>query len=257
MKDTKGLPQKCIYKALQEAASRARTFQSHHLAPLQEQSRALSFIITVIKYLQRLTDISGRAAVSQTPHFPGQAEVQASRQGSQRGEVSCRAAAALSDWSKHAHPGSGSLLSGHRTQSRLPLCCPHCKKYTQEQAEGLSTLRTQEQGSERAPMPAQASRGLELPRTGREQPRTPTPTLASSLQSVTVQTGNYPSLSMDRQADCEHLHGRKGTDCRSVQPGLSPKGHTDMCGQQTQKAEHTLCDLRAGSSRAGRRSTGR
>lgn len=128
---------------------------------------------------------------------------------------------------------------------------------TQEQAEGLSTLRTQEQGSERAPMPAQASRGLELPRTGREQPRTPTPTLASSLQSVTVQTGNYPSLSMDRQADCEHLHGRKGTDCRSVQPGLSPKGHTDMCGQQTQKAEHTLCDLRAGSSRAGRRSTGR
>lgn len=84
---------------------------------------------------------------------------------------------------------------------------------TQEQAEGLSTLRTQEQGSERAPTPAQASRGLELPRTGREQPQTPMPTLASSLQSVTVQTGNHPSLSMDRQADCEHLHSRKGTDC--------------------------------------------
>lgn len=46
-------------------------FQSHHLAPLQEQSRPLFFIIAVIKYLQRLTDISGRPAMSQTPRFPG------------------------------------------------------------------------------------------------------------------------------------------------------------------------------------------
>ena len=106
---------KCIYKPLQEAVSRAGTFQSHRLAPLQEQSRALFFIIAVIKYLQRLTDISGRPAVSQTPRFPGSGELQVRRRGGERGGVSCQAAA-LFNWSKRAHP----LLSGHRGQGRLP-----------------------------------------------------------------------------------------------------------------------------------------
>lgn len=185
---------KCIYKPLQEAVSRAGTFQSHHLAPLQEQSRALFFIIAVIKYLQRLTDISGRPAVSQTPRFPGHGELQVRRRGGERGGVSCQAAA-LSNWSKRAHHGSGSLLSGHRAQGRLPPRGPHCKYRRALHTQDSQEVKTKGM-SGHLPEPRQAG-GLRLLRTSREQPLTPTSASAASLQSTTVQTGNHPSLSTD------------------------------------------------------------
>ena len=147
---------KCVYKPLQEAVSRARTFQSHHLAPLQEQSRALFFIIAVIKYLQRLTDISGRPAVSQTPRFPGHGELQVRRRGGERAGVSCQAAA-LSNQNKHAHYGSGSLLSGHRAPGQAASTLTPLQVQKGSPYSGLPG--SQDQGHEWASTRARASRG--------------------------------------------------------------------------------------------------
>lgn len=83
--NTKSLPQKRIHKLLQEAASMAGMFQSHCLTPLQEQSRPLCFIITVIKYLQRLTDHFKQARPeSKVLRFPGPSEEQTNKLDSKR-----------------------------------------------------------------------------------------------------------------------------------------------------------------------------